>query len=57
MRRTANDINGEVLLALSTENLKSEIGIESFGTRTTIMKAIKELRSEGECVVCRAECS
>ena len=55
MRRTAKVVNGDVLLALDTENLKSEIGIESFHERVMIMKALSELRPEGECVACRAE--
>jgi hypothetical protein len=49
MRRIANDVKGEVLLALSIDNLKSEFGIESFGARFDIVKAVDELRSEGEC--------
>jgi hypothetical protein len=47
-QRIANGIKGEVLLALSIDNLKSEFGIKSFGERFAIMQAVKELREEGE---------
>jgi hypothetical protein len=48
MRRIANDVNVEVLSALNVENLKSDIGIESFGIRTKIKNAIDELGLDGE---------
>jgi hypothetical protein len=49
MLQIVNDIRGDVLLALDINNLKSDVGIESFGTRYAIMEAVKKLRSEGEC--------
>jgi hypothetical protein len=48
MRRIANDVDAEVLSAFTVENLKSDIGIESFGIRTKIMNAINELGLAGE---------
>jgi hypothetical protein len=41
-------ISGKVLLELDVGVLKSEIGIEAFGTRRDICKAIEELHSKGE---------
>ena len=56
MRRTANEIDGEVLLRLRIEDVKSEIGITAFGVLDRIMQGIEELRREGELVAFRAEC-
>jgi hypothetical protein len=49
MRRTENKVNGEVLLGLKDENLKSGIGIEAYGPRLKIMNAINDLFPGGEC--------
>lgn len=48
MRGIANDVDADVLSALTLENLKSDIGIESFGIRTKIQKDINELHLDGE---------
>jgi len=40
---TANDVDAEVLLTLNVENLKSDIGIESYGVRVEIKNAINDL--------------
>jgi len=49
MRRTANEVDGEVLFGLNDENLKSSIGIEAYGPRLKIMNAINDLFPGGEC--------
>jgi hypothetical protein len=48
MRRIVNDVDAEVLSTLNVENLKSDIGIESYGIRTKIQNAINELGLDGE---------
>ncbi|KAG8705947.1 polar growth protein, partial [Ceratobasidium sp. 395] len=45
---TENDITGDVLLELDAAALKDEIGITAFGKRTRLLKAIAELKQEGE---------
>jgi hypothetical protein len=49
VRRTANDVDGVVLSTLRVNNLKSDIGIESYGVRVKIHNAIQELFPGGEC--------
>jgi SAM domain (Sterile alpha motif) len=49
MRRTVNEIDGEVLFGLNDKNLKSDIGIEAYGPRLKIMNAINDLFPGGEC--------
>ena len=40
---SANDIDGSVLSVLTNENLRDDIGIQSFGHRSKILKQIKFL--------------
>jgi hypothetical protein len=47
--RTENEVDGEVLLGLNDENLKSGIGIEAYGPRLKIMNAMNDLFPGGEC--------
>jgi hypothetical protein len=49
MRRTANLVDGEVLLELDDEMIRSRIGIVADAPRHKIMKAINDLFPEGEC--------
>jgi hypothetical protein len=55
IRRTENDVNGTLLLKLSSKTLKSEIGIKSMGKRDMIMELINGLLSEGGLMAYHAE--
>jgi hypothetical protein len=55
IRRTENHVNGELLVKLTSADLKSDIGIESLGKREEIMNLLNKRCSAGQCIAYRAE--